>query len=222
MKNISYEDWLAWWQGQAPTYFTDKIWEFSRPDLIERLSIRKDTKILELGFGYGRETYNFCKMSENVFGAELSQWTCDAVSEEMVNRKDILADPGLFVYDGIHVPYDSYFDVIYSCFVIQHLSREHAKELIKSCLSALQPNGKILFEFFGDPEYWNNYLDVYSGIPEHGGMYNNAYMSSELETFIAACGGKVVWIKPWKITNEWGNNWVLFGRAENELSRVVE
>lgn len=213
---MNYEQWRGWWLEHAETYFTDKVWSFSRPDLIKKLNIQLDTKVLELGFGYGRELANFCSLSKHVYGLELSEFTCELATQGLLE----LGLPGewfpqLSTYDGVHIPdFPEKFDVIYSCFVIQHLSRAHAEELIVSALESLAPGGKILFEFFGDPAYHCGGEDVFSGDPNDGGMYNNSYTKDELQFLVERCGGRMDWLAHWRIDDNWGNHWVCFHKGD--------
>jgi ubiquinone/menaquinone biosynthesis C-methylase UbiE len=208
---MEFKEWKDWWIKQAPTYFTDKIWQFSQPQLIERLEIQKDHFVLEIGFGYGREISQFCKLSDNVFGLELTELMCQEAKQEMVARA-VSPLPVLLSCNGKDFPFfPDTFHVIYSCFVIQHLSREHAKDLIKESLRVLRPDGKVLFEFFGDPAYHKGGQDVLSD-GKHGKMFNNAYREIELHPLVKSCGGKFLWQKHAPVTTEWGNHWICFGK----------
>lgn len=212
---MNREEYTKWWTDKAPVYFTDKIWKFSMPSLISKLNIKKDTRVLEIGFGYGRELSQFCLLSDYVYGIELTAWACTNTLLELKERK-INSLPILSDYDGYNIPFkDLLFDVIYSCFVIQHLSRDHAKELIKNSLQSLNNNGVILFEFFGDFQYFNNGHDVFSGIDGQGGMFNNAYIKTELALIIKDCSGEVEWIQEALITKTWNNYWVCFKRVND-------
>src|SRR3990167_2213984 len=171
---------LEWWEEKAPTYFTDKVYEFSQKNLINQLHILESDKVLEIGFGYGRELSQFCKISKNVYGVELFQVTCDLV-------KDIPAK--VQTYNGINLPFeDKYFDVVYSCFVLQHMSRVTAINLIIESIRCLSDNGRLLMEFYGDPFYSHPIEDRYSGVPMKGGMYNNGYSFSDVQTVLRNTG----------------------------------
>lgn len=210
---MKYKEWRKWWQDQAPTYFTDKVWTFSQPDLIEKLNIKKDDCVLEIGFGYGREISQFCKISDHVYGIELTDFACENTLKELRERGSELL-PILVQYDGKKIPFpDNSFHAIYSCFVIQHLSRKHAAALIKEALKKLTHNGQILFEFFGDPGYYNDGEDVFSESETNGKMYNNAYTAEELPSIVEAAGGLLKGITTKPITREWGNHWVFIGKA---------
>jgi ubiquinone/menaquinone biosynthesis C-methylase UbiE len=211
---LDYKQWQEWWVTRAPEYFTDKSWKFSQPAMIALLGIEKHHCILELGFGYGREISQFCKLSDNVYGLELTDWACENTLVELTSRR-VKPLPRLKSYDGKIFPFPTEaFHAIYNCFVIQHLSREHAKEIIKETLRVLKADGKALFEFFGDPQYYNNGEDVFSGEDGAGGMFNNAFIESEISDFIKSCGGEVIWLKNSPVTNDWGNHWVCFGRQK--------
>lgn len=211
---MDYEAWQDWWVSRADTYFTKKVWDFSQPQLVEKLGIAKGSAVLEIGFGYGRELSRFCEICDNVYGLELAQWSCDNTLKELDSR-GVAPLPDLQVYDGLSLPFaDNVFDVIYSCYVVQHLSREHAQALIRDCLRTLKPAGSILFEFFGDLEYYNNGQDVFSGIDGQGGMFNNGYTFEEIPDFVGACGGAVRWIEHQQITETWRNQWVCIGAQD--------
>jgi hypothetical protein len=80
-------------------------------------------------------------------------------------------------------------------------------------LRTLKPGGIALFEFFGDPVFYNQGADVFSESEEHGHMYNNAYTAEELPEFILSCGGVMLNHYPWPITPGWGNHWVTFTKG---------
>lgn len=209
---MNYAEWRKWWVDKAPEYFTDKAWQFSQPDLIKRLDIQPHHCVLELGFGYGRELSQFCKLSVNVYGLELTDWARENTLVEL-GQRDIRPLPRLKSYDGLTIPFPSgAFNVVYSCFVIQHLSRDHAAGLITETLRTLAHDGLTLFEFFGDPQYHNGGGDVFSGVDGQGGMYNNAYTVQEIQRMLNSCGADLKWLETKSITKEWGNHWVCFGR----------
>jgi len=186
---MDYTQTMAWWEKQAPTYFTDKVYSFSVPSLIEKLEITKESHVLEIGFGYGRELSQFCKLSDYVYGVELFQVTCDLARETVGNK------PSLYIYDGLHLPFqEDQFDVVYSCFVLQHMSRSSARTLLTDVMRVLKPGGKALMEFYGDPAFQHDTNDMYSGIPGEGGMYNNAYNWPNVNA-IALGLGEILWIE---------------------------
>lgn len=204
---MDHVKWLAWWRDRAETYFTDKSWRFSVPRVIDKLGIRQDTAVLEVGFGYGRELSQFCRLARSVHGVELSQTTVDlALAELRAQGVPELRLPKLAVYDGEVLPYPAgRFDVVYSCFVTQHLSRAHAERLLREALRVTR--GSVLFEFFGDPGFNAGAMDVYSGDLADGGMYNNAYTERQVRALGGRCG-RVRWVEPWRINGEWGNWWL--------------
>lgn len=211
---MTYDEWRKWWTERAPEYFTDKSWHFSQPDLIDRLGILSHHCVLEVGPGYGRELSEFCKKSVNVYGLELTDWACNNILKELGQRK-VSPLPRLRSYDGLVMPFPSgAFNVVYSCFVVQHVSREHALALMGEALRVLCHDGHVLFEFFGDPAYWDGGKDVFSGIPGEGGMYNNAYTPDEIRALVDAAGGSLEWLETRKVTKDWGNHWVCFGRQK--------
>lgn len=177
---MDYAQTMKWWEEHAPTYFTDKVYSFSQPHLIKKLGIQSQHSVLEIGFGYGRELSQFCKLSDHVYGVELFQCTCDLV-------KDIPAT--VQTYDGRTLPFtDGMFDVVYSCFVLQHMSRQAARGLLQEAHRVLKRGGRMLMEFYGDPLYQHDVEDKYSGVPGEGGMYNNGFSRMNVDALVLGLG----------------------------------
>ena len=190
-------------------YFKAFSFGFSYPNMA-RFNLKGKT-ILEIGFGYGREISQFCKLSNKVYGVDIAP---SAVSIAMSKLKEINSPnmPNLQHYDGVNLPFQNdMFDFIYSCFVIQHMSKENAKLLISESLRVLNPEGMIFFEFFGSPDFLggegNNAI---SGCKDTG-MFNNAFTESEIKKIVESCGGKVHEIENWTLSegrSKFNNYWV--------------
>ena len=214
-----------WWSDYvANDYFTGFSFHFSRPDLIKRISIGPKSFILEIGFGYGRELSQFCKISDYVFGVDLSDHA-PTLAYQKLAAQGIKNRPELMTYDGRNLPLaDGLFDLVYSCFVIQHMSKQSAVLLMKEVRRVLAPTGKALMEFFGCQEFYRSGLekDAFSGIPNkpepdvpYGGMYNNAYGFQEIYDIGVASGLNVEWIDV-KVINkktDIRNYWAYFGKG---------
>lgn len=210
-----------WWDNSMENgYFTDMIFSFSRPDLISKFNLSKKSSILELGFGYGRELSQFCLISENVYGVDLAATAKDIAYNNLLklNIKNI---PTLDTYDGTKLKFpNKKFDFIYSCFVIQHMSKTSAVDIINESVRILKDNGSILFEFFGDPEFFKDGMeDVFSGTPNliednlpFGGMYNNAFNIKTINEIIEKTNGKIKWIDEQPIDTNFNNYWVCIGK----------
>ena len=191
---MDHQETIAWWKKQAPTYFTDMVFSFSHEDLIQRLDIQPVHRILEIGFGYGRELSQFCKLSVRVHGLEVSEYTCD-LARRQLEKQGIVPLPNLQVYDGRTLPFEEdSFDLVYSCFLLQHMSRAAAKDLIREALRVTTPKGRVLMEFFGDPVYRHASEDRFNGNPDDGGgMYNNAYTVEDVHALVDGLG-VIEWI----------------------------
>ena len=172
----------TWWQKQvAEGYFKEFVFSFSQPHLIERLHLSKESCILEVGCGYGRETSQFVKISGHVQAVDLAD-----VALELTRKHA----PGVVTasYDGWTLPYpDKTFNLVYACFVIQHMSKHSSLRLIAEALRVLKPSGAVLFEFFECAHYSATVWNYLSG----GSIYNNSYTLGEAEELIRGAGGVV-------------------------------
>ena len=121
--------------------------------------------------------------------------------------------PTLANYDGINIPADwNNFDLIYSCFVTQHMAKKSLKQLLVSASNALAPTGRIVFEFFGSPNYMDEGFDCFSENNLKGAMYNNGFSRREIER-LAAAVNLLVEIEDWPVSDEgisFNNFWATF------------
>jgi len=195
-----------WWINQHKNnYFKSFSFGFSYKNMA-RFNLANKS-ILEIGAGYGRETLMFCKLSPDVFACDISQETLDLLYLKLKDNGVNISFASYGVWDGIDLnlfpSWRKQFDFIYSCFVIQHMSKENAKKTISNCLKLLRPDGRIFFEFFGHPEFigGGKDKDAFSGTPETG-MYNNAFTEEEIIHLVEAAGGKIDFIEYWPIQEQ--------------------
>lgn len=208
----------AWWdESMRDNYFTGFQFSFSRPNLIAKFNLGDNSRILEIGFGYGREISQFCEISKHVFGVDLAEDAQNIARRKLIEHKTANM-PTLMSYDGTKLPFeDNKFDFIYNCFVIQHMAKKSALELLIESKRVLAPNGKMLFEFFGEKAFYKPGLDqdVFSGTPlliepglPRGGMYNNAYTPIEIQSMASLAGLCIEWIDTQHIGDDFDNYWV--------------
>lgn len=212
MQEITDVEAMKWWNSEKP-YFTDFCFGFSAPRVIEKVKIERDTPVLEIGFGYGRELSAFMGRSDFVYGIDVRKDNIQLAKDKLAEL-GIKRVPTLLSYDGVNIPFDdNFFDVIYSCFVIQHMSKINAEKLIADCVKKLSEDGTIIHEFYGHPHFLKGPgVDAYSGDPFNGGMYNNAYSVQEIKDLVARAGGKIKEIVEWQVGEpglSFSNYWVL-------------
>jgi len=137
------------------------------------MGLSKDSYILEIGCGYGRELFQFAKISTHIYGIDISE-THAALTKKNVPSAETKS------YDGKTLPYsDNSFDFVYSCFVMQHMSKASGLELMKEMFRVLRPKGKVLLEFFSaDDLNSKEGEDRMSG--GETGMYNNIFTLNEI------------------------------------------
>lgn len=133
----------------------------------------KEHVVLEIGCGYGRQLFEFCKISDYVYGVDVAEGA-KILSEEHNPKARVT------VCDGKHIPFeDNTFDFLTAVFVFQHISKAHAINLLKESIRVLKPGGRFLFEFLGGNYIGGEGNDHYSGGLQ--GMYNNGYTVEELK-----------------------------------------
>lgn len=210
-----------WWENQQQKqYFKTFSFGFSYKHM-DRFNL-KDKQILEIGYGYGRELSQFCQLSPSVFGLDIAPSTMPLAYQQLKEQK-IKVIPLLRSFDGVNpqgIFSTTLFDFIYSCFVIQHMSKENAKKLIDHCLLILAPNGRIFFEFFGHPDFMGGTgKDAISG-SEESGMYNNGYSKEEIVDLVKRAGGKIEFIEEWPVSEQDGKGNII--RFNNHWASIIK
>ncbi len=204
-QNLTIEQCKIWWENQqVKDYFGEKElgnpkhFHLSIPKLIKQIGLTKDSHILEIGCGYGRETYEFCKISDFVYGVDISKTAIELCKKNCPQA--IIQE-----FDGKILPFDNNkFDFVYNCFVIQHMSKEATKELIKETIRILKKGGKFLFEFLGGTYCAGVGKENYSGGLQ--GMFNNGYTEMEINNLVKDIKLKKVFMEQYKIMKDGTTN----------------
>lgn len=174
--NLSNEDCKKWWDKFVTknSYFTKFSFGLSRPELYAKIPLDKNSYILEIGIGYSRQLGAFCQISDNVYGIDVAKGAIDYAKQNAPKAN-------VQEYDGEHIPFpDNTFDFVTSVFVLQHVSKSNAENLLKETMRVLKPGGIFLHEFLGGNWIAGEGNEHYSG--GLTGMYNNGYSKEELET----------------------------------------
>ncbi len=95
--------------------------------------------MLDFGCGVGRMSVAFAQSAEEVVGVDVSP---SMLEEARAN----LERPGidnvrLELTDGLVLPFDEQFDLVYSYIVLQHVPPERGLALLKQLLRAVSPGG---------------------------------------------------------------------------------
>lgn len=160
----------TWWENQAKNiYFKNQHWYFSVPELIQLMGLTSDSEILEIGCGYGREMSQFAKISSHIYGIDIAKTHAELTKKNVPQAETK-------EYNGTDIPYqDNSFDFIYTAYVMQHMSKENCRKLMREMNRCLKPKGKILLEFFGGIREAGEDKDMMLG-----DMYNNGFTSEEI------------------------------------------
>ncbi len=126
-----YNSWL--WRYQHRQRINNVI------DIIERLKINEEDKILEIGCGRGIYTTLLARKSCNVIGIELSNREI-RVNKEFVKKKQLTKNVTLIRADAQRLPFkDDIFDFVLCSEVLEHLD-DHSKGAVE--LNRVLKSGK--------------------------------------------------------------------------------
>ncbi|MBP8987027.1 MAG: class I SAM-dependent methyltransferase [Spirochaetes bacterium] len=102
-------------------------------------AVKTDEQILDLGCGWGRVLKPVRSITRNAVGLDISQQMLIAAKNHCNYHH--LPTP-LVGGDGTSLPFkDNTFDTVYSLLVLQHLSKDNGKKVIKEIHRVLKPGG---------------------------------------------------------------------------------
>jgi len=116
-------------------------------------------KVLDLGGGIGRISMHIAPLVKELTLTDISSEMIKIASEKLQNFKNV----GLFKCNGLDLSElsDCSFDLVYSVWVFQHVSRKVFLEYLKEINRILKPNGILIFQIFERlkvkgliPRYW--------------------------------------------------------------------
>jgi SAM-dependent methyltransferase len=105
--------------------------------------------VLEVGCGYGRLVYDFSKVAKEVKGIDLHRVPIDYGNKHLKAKFD---NAELMVFDGLNFPFSySYFTVVYSVCVMQHIPDSIVVNHIKEASRVLKDGGRMVYQFLMAP-----------------------------------------------------------------------
>jgi putative AdoMet-dependent methyltransferase len=107
----------------------------------ELITIKKSTKILDMGFGTGQITNRLYKDGANIYGIDFSEKMIEIAREKMPQAKFIQWDFSLALPAEFEI---EKFDYIISSYAIHHLKDNQKVELFKKLKNVLNKDGKII------------------------------------------------------------------------------
>ena len=104
----------------------------------------KTGKILDVGFGSGRDMIYFKSLGYEVEGIDTSLEFVKNMKEQGFNVK---------LESACEINFKNEFDGIWACASLLHIKREQLEEVIIKCINALKENGVLYCSFkYGDKE----------------------------------------------------------------------
>lgn len=123
-----------------------------RRRLIDELSLRKNDKVLEFGFGTGQ---NLILAKQRFNDAEICGLDIDPKVKSIAGRKikSKKLEIPLFLYDGGVFPFqDNQFDKVYSSLVFHQLDNATKKHCLREIRRIMKPSGRLVIGDWGKPK----------------------------------------------------------------------
>ena len=107
-------------------------------------------KVLDLGFGSGRDMLHLKRRGVNVWGIDASNVFVTRFKKEYPSLKDRLFT-SVLPNINLNSEYEHFFDTVYSIATWMHLPKEEHFEAILSIKKHLKPNGKVILSYSYTP-----------------------------------------------------------------------
>ena len=189
-RNLTPEQCNDWWEKAIAKGYFDK-WSkghLTVPRLYAKIPLNKNSEILEIGCGHGRQLTYFMDHYKNVYGIDVSKTVIEIARKNCSNAI-------IRTYDGVNIPYsDNTFDFVTSVFVLQHMKKEQAKILLEESLRVLKEGGYFLHEFAGGIHIAGKGKENFQSIGQEG-IYNNSYTFEEIKKLFKELNLNVQWIE---------------------------
>ena len=106
--------------------------------------LKKNSRILELGCGNGRDSLYFLSQGHNVIGIDASDVAIDKLNGTTKKNSD-----AFFICDDFvkcHALYQKHYDCVYSRFTLHAINEEQENELLRNIKSSLSTGGMLCIE----------------------------------------------------------------------------
>ncbi|MDL2280836.1 class I SAM-dependent methyltransferase [Selenomonadales bacterium OttesenSCG-928-I06] len=133
-------------------------------DLLSQVNICKGQYILDLGCGTGQLTVELVENGANVIGVDFS-------AEMVATAKENYPDLDFHVADATNLPYENYFDTVFSNAVFHWIKDQD--NLLKSVYKALKVKGSLVCEFGA----YGNIYSIENAFKQVAGNFNYNYDS---------------------------------------------
>lgn len=131
--------------GFKPSYFH----EYKLKEMVQYLKkeglANKKLKLLDFGCGTGSSVKYIKKYLPefSVYGTDVSAESIKVAKKDNKKLKDVTFAP----FDGLTIPFDTKFDIIFVANVFHHIKRSNHKKVIKELYKKLNKNGQLfIFE----------------------------------------------------------------------------
>jgi ubiquinone/menaquinone biosynthesis C-methylase UbiE len=144
-------------KDDARTFYSriSKIYDFSEGSFerkyieigVERLSVKKDDIVLEIGVGTGESVLEFARLvgdSGKVFGVDISEGML-AITRMKLKKDGLLDRVELVCTDAVTLTFqDDFFDKVFMSFTLELFDTPEIPKVLSECFRVLKKSGRLV------------------------------------------------------------------------------
>jgi demethylmenaquinone methyltransferase/2-methoxy-6-polyprenyl-1,4-benzoquinol methylase len=177
-----------WFDRWAPIYDVIAI-PFSgvRDKVVDFTDVKKDSRILDVATGTGKQAFAFGKNGYEVIGIDLSQNML-----KVANKKNKYENVKFKVADALNIPFeDRYFDVSSVSFALHEMPLSIREKVVREIVRVTKPEGTIVIVDYALPKNKISRFLIYRLVKSYESKYYSEFIKSDIRALLRKSGIKI-------------------------------
>jgi demethylmenaquinone methyltransferase/2-methoxy-6-polyprenyl-1,4-benzoquinol methylase len=170
-----------WFDRWAPIYdVIDIPLSGVRDKVVDFTDAKKDSRILDVATGTGRQAFAFGKRGYEVIGIDLSENML-----KVANKKNKYENVKFKAADALNIPFeDRYFDVSSVSFALHEMPLSIREKVLREIVRVTKPKGTIVIVDYALPKNKIGRFLIYHFVKSYEGNYYSEFIKSDIRALL--------------------------------------